>query len=127
MSFETDAPGSAALMLHVQPGIAIGSGLQFRMLGGALGIAIMNTVLNTYLKSHLPGILHGTQLAGVLESGNSITRLPTELQEGVRVVYGQGYNLQMRVTLGFSAATFLAAALVWRKNQLRLGKDGILE
>jgi hypothetical protein len=68
--------------------LAIGSGLQFRMLGGALGIAVMNTVLNSYLNSHLPELLHGAQLAGVLDSASSIALLPSGLQESVRAVYG---------------------------------------
>lgn len=115
------------LTLITRLALAIGSGLQFRMLGGALGIAVMNTVLNSYLNSHLPLLLHGEQLTGVLNSASRIALLPPGLQESVRAVYGEGYNLQMRVTLAFSAAIFLAAALVWKKKPLRLGKEGRLE
>ncbi|KUJ15089.1 efflux pump antibiotic resistance protein [Mollisia scopiformis] len=107
--------------------LAIGSGLQFRMLGGALGIAVMNTVLNSYINSHLPLLLDGAQLIGVLDSASRIALLPQELQDEVRAVYGQGYNLQMRVTLAFSAAVLFSIALVWKKKPLRLGKDGRLE
>ncbi|KAL9110462.1 MAG: hypothetical protein Q9227_005006 [Pyrenula ochraceoflavens] len=115
--------------------LAIGLGLQSRMLGGALGIAAMNTVLSTYLTSHLPSILHHNraQLAAVQQSTNAIATLPADLQRDVRRVYGEAYNLQMRVTIAFSGVTFAAVPMIWRwkkrwrGSQIRMGRDGRLE
>lgn len=97
------------------------------MLGGALGIAVMNTVLNSYTNSHLPQLLPGVELSGVLDSASSIELLPLALQLAVREVYGEAYNLQMRVTVAFSAAIFAAIALMWKRKPLRLGQDGTPE
>lgn len=104
--------------------LAVGSGLQFRMLGGAVGIAVVNSVSNNYIQSHLGNILQGQELAAVLESASSIAFLPPELQLSVRAVYGEAYNLQLKATIGFCGAGFLAALLIWKKRPLRLGRDG---
>lgn len=107
--------------------LAVGLGLQFRMLGGALGIAAVNTVLTSYLTSHLPSILQGPQLAAVQKTAEAIILLPPDVQEEVRAVYGKAYNLQMRVTIAFSGSILLSILLIWKRKQLSMGKNGRLE
>lgn len=107
--------------------LAIGTGLQLRMLGGAVGIAVVNSKFNSYLRAKLPGVLQEPQLSAVLHSASSIEMLPLEVQSQVRKVYGEAYNWQMRVTIGFAAAGFLIVPLIWQKRALRLGKDGTPE
>jgi len=104
--------------------LAIGSALQVRMLGGAVGIAVVNAVLNSYVRLHLRSTLTVGQLDAILQSASRIKSLTPALQEIVRVVYGQAYNLQLRVTIAFTAAQFLAVILMWKRKPLRLGKDG---
>ncbi|KAF2158515.1 hypothetical protein M409DRAFT_71606 [Zasmidium cellare ATCC 36951] len=106
--------------------LAIGSTLQLRMLGGAVRVAVANSVLNSHVRSHLPGVLSGEQLASVLESARGIINLPLDTQLRVREIYGEAYNLQMRVTVGFSAAHILAVLLMWKNRPLRLSKEGAL-
>ncbi|PQE19202.1 major facilitator superfamily transporter protein [Rutstroemia sp. NJR-2017a BBW] len=50
--------------------LAISSGclLQFRVLGGALGLAISTTIMNNYLTSHLTPLLGAEQLSLLLQS-----------------------------------------------------------
>ncbi|KAF9701930.1 hypothetical protein EKO04_001172 [Ascochyta lentis] len=107
--------------------LAIGTGLQLRMLGGAVGIAAANSKFNSYLHTKLPGLLQDYQLSAVLHSASSIAALPLDLQTRVREVYGEAYNWQMRVTIGFAAAAFLTVPLIWKKQPLRLGLDGTPE
>lgn len=97
------------------------------MLGGAMGIAIVNSVLNNYVRTHLEALLSDQQLDGILGSASGIAQYAPAVQETIRRTYGEAYNWQMRVTTAFSAAHFLAVALMWKKQPMRLGKDGIPE
>jgi glutamine synthetase type III len=106
--------------------LAFGSAFQFRMLGGALGIAVMNVVMNSQISRQLPSLIQGEQLADVLSSVNSIAQLPRDLQEAVRPVYGEAFNWEMRITITFSAATLLAVVLIWKRSPIALSKDGTL-
>ncbi|BCS18428.1 uncharacterized protein APUU_11256S [Aspergillus puulaauensis] len=104
--------------------IGLGTGLQLRMLGGALGVAIATSILNAHLKSRLGDVLDGEQLDMVLDSAQSVGLLPGELQVQVRRVFGEAYNIQMKAIGGFSAAQVLPVVLMWKRKQVRLLKDG---
>ncbi len=104
--------------------IGLGTGLQLRMLGGALGVAIATSILNAHLKSRLGDVLDGSQLDMVLDSAQSVGLLPGEVQVQVRRVFGEAYNLQMKAIGGFSAAQVLPVLLMWKRKQVRLLKDG---
>lgn len=103
-------------------GAAISGGalLQFRVFGGALGLAIASSVMNNHLTSHLRAIFGPEQLATVLQSTEAIRRFPPEVQKQVRRAFAQGYNLQMRIMIGLAGAQFLAVALLWRKRQISI-------
>ncbi|KAL2810109.1 major facilitator superfamily domain-containing protein [Aspergillus granulosus] len=100
--------------------IALGTGLQLRMLGGALGVAIATTILNEHLRSALASFISQEQLNAVLETPQAISLLAPEVQVQVRRVFGEAYNLQMKAAGGFSAAQMLAVLLVWKRRQVRL-------
>jgi len=99
---------------------AMGAITQARPLGGAIGLAITTTVLNSYIKSSLRGLLTPEQLGGLLESIDVINFLPPEQQAQVRQSFSHGYNLQMKVMIGFSAAQILVVALMWEKTWRRV-------
>lgn len=99
--------------------IALGVGLQLRMFGGALGIAIVTTILNSHLKSELPAVLEPGQIRAVLDSVQAFATLPAEVQLRVLRFYAEGYNRQMKAAGAFSVAQLLAACLIWRKDQVR--------
>ena len=107
-------------MLIPQLTIAVASGalLQFRIFGGALGLAIASNVLNNYLTSHLTGLLGAQELSVLLQSTASIGVLPPEVQSRVLAAFSEGYNLQMKIMTGFAGAQLLTVGMLWRKNQI---------
>lgn len=102
--------------------IALGTGLQLRMLGSALGIAIATTILHSHLKAELGGLLAEAQLDGVLESTRNINDLSSVAQVQIRRAFGEAYNLQMKAAGGFSIAQLLSVLLMWKKEQVRFVK-----
>ncbi|PQE22686.1 major facilitator superfamily transporter protein [Rutstroemia sp. NJR-2017a BVV2] len=111
--------GSFALLIVLNPlcieskytAIASGAVVQFRMTGCTLGLAAVTTALNNYLSSHLPDVLTPAQLKDVLQSTSAISSLSPELKF-------RGYNLQLPILIGFTAAQFFALCLIWNKPQL---------
>ncbi|PWY75104.1 major facilitator superfamily transporter [Aspergillus heteromorphus CBS 117.55] len=95
--------------------IAMGLTLQARMLGASLGVAIVNSILVTYVKGHLSP-------ADAAADPNHLVGFPVETQDRIRTVYASGYNLQMYAVGAFGAAQLFAAALMWKKNQVRFVK-----
>lgn len=85
------------------------------MLGAALGLAIVNSILTSYVKRNIA-------FAGFPFSPQSIEGLPLEAQRQVHTAYATGYNLQMKAVGAFSATQILSAALVWKRDQIRLIK-----
>ncbi|PQE07460.1 major facilitator superfamily transporter protein [Rutstroemia sp. NJR-2017a BBW] len=102
--------------------VAVGTVIQFRMLGGALGIAVANTVLNSHVLSRLTPIL-GSHVSTLLNEPSSIGLAPPALRDQIRTVFGEAYNLQMRAMIGFSAAQIISIMLVWKKKQIKIEKE----
>ena len=98
--------------------VASGALLQFRIFGGALGLAIASNVLNNHLKSSLAGLVSADDLSKLLQSTAAIRLLPTELQARVLAAFSDGYNLQMKIMAGFAGAQLLTVGTLWRKNQI---------
>ena len=92
--------------------------LQFRTLGGAVGLAIVTTVLNGYVKSRLLEFLTLDQINAGLKSTQSFNNLPPAAAVALRNIFAEGYNLQMRVMIGTSAAQIPTAFLMWQKKQM---------
>ncbi|KAI9650185.1 hypothetical protein NHQ30_000198 [Ciborinia camelliae] len=92
--------------------------LQFRLMGGAVGLAVVTTVLNNYIQSHLTGVLTPEQLDTFLKTTSLLAELPPSTVDIVRRVYSNGFNAQMRVAIGFAAAQIPAALLMWRRKQI---------
>lgn len=99
--------------------MAVGTVIQFRMLGGALGIAVANTILNSHVLSLLTPIF-GSQVNTLLNEPSSIALAPLALRDQARKAFGESYNLQMRAMIAFSAAQVISIILVWRKKQVRI-------
>ena len=114
-------PGYSTRFSNFETAVVQGAIAQFRYMGAALGVAIMTCVLNSYVSSHLSPLLSSNQINAVLQSITTIEALPAELQLPVRLVFGQAYNLQIRILMGFSIAQFAATLLLWRKKQFIIG------
>ncbi|KAJ5716145.1 major facilitator superfamily domain-containing protein, partial [Penicillium malachiteum] len=95
---------------------AIGIGIQFRTLGGVLGIAASTTILNHYLTSRLAGHLSPQVLAELQQTTDSIKQLSPESQVYIREVFAMAYSMQMKLAGAFSAAQVLAVALIWKRG-----------
>lgn len=96
--------------------VAVGAINQARVLGGAIGLGAASCIFNSLIKARLSPILSSKQLGAVLDSTRSIELLPANLQQQTANVFAEGYNLQMRVMIGVSAAEVLATALMWEKK-----------
>ncbi|KAF2015122.1 MFS general substrate transporter [Aaosphaeria arxii CBS 175.79] len=106
--------------------LAIGAGQQARMLGGSVGIAVVNSVWVNYVRSHLGSVLAKAEIDTLLTDTESLIDFPTVTQETFRTICSDAYNLQMRATLGFAAAQVIVTVALWRRSAYRLGSEGQL-
>jgi hypothetical protein len=54
--------------------------------------------------------------AGLLERTELIQQLPPDTLDRVRTLFGEAYNLQVKVLIGFAAAKLPVTALMWTKQ-----------
>lgn len=96
--------------------LAISSGalLQFRVFGGALGLALASAIMNSHLTSHLSLAFGPEYLAAVLQSTGAIKGFPVDVQRLVLETFAEGYNLQMKMLAGFAGLQVLCVGLLWR-------------
>ncbi|KAI1773179.1 putative multidrug resistance protein fnx1 [Hypoxylon cercidicola] len=95
--------------------VAMGAGSQFRMMGGAMVLAISTSVFNTYARPQLQTLL------GVSDTDTLISflgTLPQALQEQVRYTLAEGYNRQVLVLCVSAALQIPASLLMWKKEQV---------
>jgi hypothetical protein len=103
--------------------IALGIGLQLRMLGGVLGVAASTAILNHYLKSRLSSMIRPEELAALLKTTEAIRTFSPEIQIRVREVYAMAYSMQVKLSASFSVAQLLAIAMIWRRQNIRYSKQ----
>ncbi|KAI4166361.1 MAG: hypothetical protein LQ342_000251 [Letrouitia transgressa] len=99
--------------------VAMGATVQFRMMGGAIGLAVVTSVFNSYTQSRLSKILLPDQLDAVLDTSHAIAALDPTLRSAVRTIFAEAYRLQFRILIGTAAAQYLATALMWQRKPLR--------
>lgn len=76
--------------------------------------------MNNYLNSHLGPLIGAERLAQVLQSTAIIRTFPPEIQAETVAALARGYNLQMKVNIGFAVAQILAVGMMWRKKQIEV-------
>ncbi|KAJ5117246.1 hypothetical protein N7448_004185 [Penicillium atrosanguineum] len=103
--------------------IATGAVVQFRFLGGAVGLAIASNIFNGRLAHHLHGILTRHELHLFLENVKAINSLSPNLQEDVKGVLADSFTTQLRVMIGFAAASVPAALLLLKPGRRQLAAD----
>jgi hypothetical protein len=89
-------------------------------MGAAVGVSIVTCVLNSHVRSALSPLMSSEQLHAVMENPRSAAQLPAAIAEATRLAFAEGYNLQMRVLMGFAIAQLPAALLMWQKEQIRV-------
>lgn len=94
----------------------MGAANQFRIMGGAFGLAIATSVFNGYVSSQFARLgisISITDIASV-----TLISLPPAVQDELRRVLSDGYNYQMVVLSVFGAAQLPAAMLMWKRKQI---------
>ncbi|TRX97449.1 hypothetical protein FHL15_001727 [Xylaria flabelliformis] len=91
---------------------------QFRVMGGAIGLAIVTAVFNSLVRGQLGGQLSSAELNALLTSPATITTFPPDVQETIRVKFADGYALQAKVLAGLAAGQIPASLLMWQGKQI---------
>lgn len=102
----------------LEKAVSSGALLQFRVFGGALGIAIATTVMNSTLTSRLTHTIGPERLAAVLQNTAAMREFPTEMRKSVLHAFADGYNLQMKILTGLAGVQLVAVGMLWRKKQI---------
>lgn len=104
--------------------VANGAISQFRILGGSLGLSTVICASSPSLRNHLEAIIGPTQTHLLLERTERLFLLPPEARALARRAFGESYNLQMTVLIGFAAATVPACILMWQRKAVIFQKQG---
>lgn len=107
---------SILLEANAQAAVAMSAMVQFRTLGGALGLAIVTTVFTAFVKLKLANAsFTSVEIGALLQTLGLFEILTEEKANFARTVFAEGYNLQMKIVAGVSAAQVLAATLLWKQ------------
>jgi hypothetical protein len=98
--------------------VAMGAVTQVRVLGGIIGLAIVQAILLASLRASLGGVLTPSQLAAILSSSSNIASLPPAAAELTRAAYGDASNVQMRIVAGFGGASLLVGLCTYRRQKV---------
>ena len=98
----------------------MGSVAQFRVMGGVIGLAIVTAASNSLVGSKLRDILPSAQVEELLRSAATISSISEGTQVKVRMVFAEGYGLQMKILAGLAAAQIPSSLLMWQKEQIRV-------
>lgn len=90
------------------------------MLGSALGIAVAGSVINSYLTTHLSTILTPPQLHLLLENISELDELDAGIRDVVRHIFGQAYDLVLKIVVGLAAVQVVCVGVVWKRPFLVL-------
>jgi hypothetical protein len=96
----------------------MGSIAQFRVLGGAIGLAIVTTVLNGFVRPRLAAYMSREQIDVLLQSAEAVTTFTPATQTMIRNTFAEGYNLQMKILAGLAAAQIPGSILMWQRKQI---------
>jgi hypothetical protein len=101
--------------------VAMSAMVQARILGGALGLAVVTTVFTGYVHRELShGSFSASDIDIFLRNTKNFDGLD-EAKAGIgRMVLAKGHNVQMMIVAGFSGAQIPAALLIWSKPQIRI-------
>ncbi|KAF2643545.1 putative multidrug resistance protein fnx1 [Massarina eburnea CBS 473.64] len=95
--------------------------VQVRMLGGALSLAVVTAVMNHDLNHTLAGILPPKQLVHIFQTLEAIGSISEPNKTVVRDTFLKGYNMQLRILIGFVLFEIPATLLMWQKDAVRIG------
>ncbi|CAG8971948.1 hypothetical protein HYALB_00003284 [Hymenoscyphus albidus] len=93
---------------------------QFRFLGGSFGLAIVSSVMYSYTRGKYEDFLPPEIIKALLESLTVVENLQPAVRERVRQVLAEGYNLQMKILIGFAMLQIVTTVLMWEKKVRRI-------
>lgn len=96
----------------------MGSVTQFRVMGGAIGLAIITSAFNGLVRSRLETLITQDQLAQLLKYPGAIVSFPTDVQDAIPIAFAEGYKLQLKIMAGLAAGQFPVTFLMWQKEQI---------
>ncbi|KAF2657865.1 putative multidrug resistance protein fnx1 [Lophiostoma macrostomum CBS 122681] len=88
--------------------------IQFRSLGGALALSLVTAIMNHSIQNSLLPVLGPQKLAQIFLSPQSLNALDEPLRSVVKEVFWKGFNMQLRILLGFAVAQVPATMLMWK-------------
>jgi hypothetical protein len=101
--------------------IAGGSLIQFRFLGGVVGLGIVSNVFYMRLNASLARVLNNQQLLALNRDTSVLGTLAPDVRDRVLAVFANEYNRQNYILIAFAAAQLLSAGMVWNKKWSKLG------
>ncbi|KUJ19543.1 MFS multidrug transporter-like protein [Mollisia scopiformis] len=104
--------------------VAVGTATmaQARVLGGVLVLAIVVSIMNRSIRSDLLQVLSLGEVEALLQTTDVIKSFSAEVQAQVGAIFGKGYNLQMKIVIGFAVAQIPATAMMWTKKPVMVTK-----
>ncbi|KAF2235166.1 MFS general substrate transporter [Viridothelium virens] len=96
---------------HLIPS-ALGAGMQFRYLGGTVGLGVVTAVFSSSTRPQLNSLLGASDASEVLQSAAKIHQFPQSVQGDIQRMFGHGFTLQWKVLLGFICGEVLAALMM---------------
>lgn len=94
--------------------------VQTRVMGGALGLAIVTTARNSVVKLKLLHTLTAAQTDSIFQTTAVIETFPVAIQDLIRNVFADAFDLQMFIILGFAVAQIPATLLMWEREPIRI-------
>ena len=96
----------------------MGAVAQFRVMGGAIGLAIITTAFNGLVRSHLQSAVSAQELSDLLRTPASIFEFSPSQQDLIRTTFADGYTLQLKILTGLAAGQIPATFLMWQRKQV---------
>jgi hypothetical protein len=82
-----------------------------------VGIAIVTSVSTPYIRAHLQHIVPGDLALQILEKTDLMRKLPPNTLQQVQTLFGEAYNLQFKILIGFAVAKLPVTALMWTNQR----------
>ncbi|OTB01301.1 hypothetical protein M426DRAFT_14609 [Hypoxylon sp. CI-4A] len=100
--------------------IASAAVVQFRFLGGAVGVSVTTAVGNSWVKAASASLLSSDEAEAIFRSLETIKNLPSALENDIREIFLRSFTTQMYIILGFAVAATFCSLLMWQKQQLKV-------
>lgn len=89
-------------------------------MGAVVGVAIVTSAQTRSLRNHLLRLLPVAQVSALLETTDLLNTLPSATQAAVRTAFGNSYNIEMKIMIGFAAAEVVVSLLLLTRKPIKL-------